>query len=651
MVRSLGAAPVTVVPKMPHDPLTYPSVPALFFRQAGLLKDRVALRRKRFGIWQEFTWGEFARFVRLTAYSLGAVGVKRGDRVAIVGENRPEWLFADLGTLACGGVSVGIYPTSSPEQVAYILGHSEAAVYVVEGEEQLDKALEVRGGLPHLQRIVVMDMKGLRGFSDPQVISFDEFLQLGRPSSETAPEWLDARIAQLGPDDLALVIYTSGTTGPPKGAMLTHRNLIWTAEALAKANPVDERDEVLSFLPLSHIAERMVSVYLAVRWGFTVNFAENTDTVLTNLREVSPTVLFAVPRIWEKIHSQVELHMREADFFKRGAYRLATRVGLAYARSRLTPHGAAGLPVSSDGRQQSDVRQAAGRGAGTHPTRRRRQAVLRLAYTAAHAAVLKPLKRRLGLDRVRLAISGAAPIAPDVLWYFHSIGVPIREVYGQTEGSGPTTIHQGDDIRLGTVGKPLPGVEVRLADDGEILVRGPNVFAGYYKDPEATAATLRDGWLCSGDIGEFDADGFLRIVDRKKDLFITAGGKNVAPQFIENKLKASPYIHDAVVIGDGRRYLVALIVIDEENVTRFARDSRIPFTTYGDLAARPEIHRLIDQEVQKVNRTLSAPEQVKRFAILPKRLYHEDGEVTPTLKVKRKSIMEKYRDQVEALYR
>jgi len=611
--------------------VSFASVPALFFHQADRLGRRVALRHKRLGIWQEVSWAQYGQTVRWVAYGLGRLGVEPGDRVGIVGENRPEWLYTDLGVLACGGISVGVYPTSSAEQVGYVLGHSEARVYVVEGEEQLDKVLEVWDRLPHLQWVVVMDRKGLRRFSHPRVIFWDELLHLGQEAQRAEPAWLEARTSRIGLDDVALIIYTSGTTGPPKGAMLTHRNLLWTAEALARANPVAEADEVLSFLPLSHIAERMVSVYLAIRWGVTVHFVENTDTVLANLREVSPTILFAVPRIWEKIHSQVELHMREADPFKRLAYRLAVRVGRAHARLRLEPRRAV---HATPAWRATFARHA-----------------VRTAYAAAHALVLHPLKRRLGLDRVRLAISGAAPIAPEVLEYFHGIGVPIREVYGQTEGSGPTTIHQGDEIRLGTVGRPLPGVEVRLAEDGEILVRGPNVFVGYFKDPEATAAALRDGWLHSGDVGKFDEDGFLRVTDRKKDLFITAGGKNVAPQSIENKLKASPYIHDAVVIGDGRRYLVALIVIDEENVTRFARDQRIPFTTYSDLAARPEVHRLIQQEVDRVNRTLSTPEQVKRFAILPKRLYHEDGEVTPTLKVKRAAVMAKFRETIEALYR
>ncbi|MDR7387339.1 MAG: AMP-dependent synthetase/ligase, partial [Armatimonadota bacterium] len=420
-------------------------------------------------------------------------------------------------------------------------------------------------------------------------------------------------------DQVAILLYTSGTTGPPKGAMLTHRNLLWTAQALGEANALYPTDTALSFLPLSHIAERMLSVYLPLVWGYAVYFAESLDTLFQNLQEVRPTVLFAVPRLWEKLHSQLALHMREVDAFKRAAYEAALRVGRQYALARL-----AGEAVSP---------------------------ALRAAHALAELAVLRPLRRRLGLDRVRFAVSGAAPIAPEILEFYHALGVRIREVYGQTEGSGPTTIHQGDRIRLGTVGQPLPGVEVRIAPDGEILVRGPNVFAGYFKDPEATAQALRDGWLHSGDVGEMDEDGFLRITDRKKDLIVTAYGKNIAPAYVENLLKTSPYIQDAVVVGDRRPYLVALIVIDEDNVARWAQDRRIPFSTFADLSGNEQVRELVAQEVERVNRSLSHPEQVKRFALLPKRLYQEDGEVTPTQKVKRKAIVEKYRDLVESLYR
>ncbi len=594
------------------------SLPAAFFATAARRAGRIALRHKRFGLWQAISWTEYAAQVRLAAHALLALGVEPGERVGVVGENRPEWLLSDLGIQSTGAWTVGIYTTSSPEQVSYILGHAECRFFVVEGEEQLDKALEVRGALPGLERIIVMDPEGLRTFHDPQVMMWDEFLNLGQTHQAAHPRALEERLAGVRPNDVALLLYTSGTTGPPKGAMLTQRNLLWTAEALNAVVAYRDDDEVLSYLPLSHIAERLISVIVPARFGYTVNFIENVDTVTDNLREVAPTVMFGVPRIWEKIFSAVALHMKEVDPFKRLAYALAVSVA-----RRAAPY------------RWKDRRLPPGMGALT---------------ALADLAVLLPLRRRLGLHRVRSILSGAAPIAPDILAYFWSIGVPIQQIYGQTEGSGPTSVHRAGDIKLETVGKPLPGVEVRLAADGEILVRGGNVFAGYYKDPQATAATLRDGWLYSGDVGVFDEDGHLRLTDRKKDLFITAGGKNIAPQYIENKLKFSPYINDAVVIGDGRRYLVALVVIDEENVTKWAQDRRLPFTTYTDLSQHEEVRDLIGREVEAVNKTLSSPEQVKKFAVLPKRLYAEDGEVTPTLKVKRRAVLEKFGEVINTLY-
>ncbi|HXF81274.1 MAG TPA: AMP-binding protein [bacterium] len=599
---------------------TAETLPALFFAQAARLGRAVALRRKAFGIWRPITWAEYARQVRRVAHALLALGLRHGERVGILGENRPEWLYSDLGVQSVGGVSVGIYATSSPEQVHYILDHSEARFVVVEGEEQLDKLLEVRDALPRLERIIVMDPEGLRQFADPQVLMFEAFLQLGDAHAQAHPRAVDEALARLRPDDLALIIYTSGTTGPPKGAMLSHHNIMWEVRtACASCIPAREGDELLSYLPLAHIAERSFSITIPVFCGCTVNFAENLDTVPQNLREVRPTVIFAVPRIWEKLYSGIVLRMKDADAVKRAAFALALGVGRAYAAARLA--------------------------------RRRPALGLRLAYGLAYRAVLLPLRHRLGLDRVRIALSAAAPISPDILRFFWGLGVEIREIYGQTEGSGLTTAHPIGDVVLGTVGKPVGGIEVRLAEDGEICVRSPGVFQGYFKDPEQTAKTIVDGWLHSGDVGEFDEAGNLRITDRKKDIFINAYGKNIAPQYVENKLKFSPYINDAVVIGDRRKYLVALIVIDEDNVSKWAQERRVPFTTFTDLAQSPEVRKLIAAEVEAVNRTLSSPEQVKKFALLPKRLYQEDGEVTPTMKVKRKVIMEKFGDLIEALYR
>jgi len=595
------------------------TIPHVFFQQAARLGGRVAMRRKEFGIWRRITWTEYAAQVRAVANALLASGLEKGDRVGVIGENRPEWVISDLAIQTAAGTTSGIYATCSPEQVHYILEHSETRIVIVEGEEQLDKVLAVRARLPMLSQIIVMDPEGLRAFHDPMVMMFEDFVQLGQRYGEQHPDALDDRLASLDPDDVGLFIYTSGTTGPPKAAMLTHRNVLWALESERTLIPLTDRDEVLSFLPLAHIAERSFSVNLAVYHGYTVNFAENLESVPQNLREVRPTVFFAVPRIWEKLHSGVILTMREADWPKRLAFRLAVNIGGAYADRKLTNQS---IPLW-----------------------------LALAYSWAQLSVLRPLRYRIGLDRVRTALSAAAPISPEILRFFWSLGVTIREIYAQTEGSAVATCHPIGDVTLGTVGKPNPGVELRLAPDGEILVRGPNVFKGYFKDPVLTAQTIIDGWLHSGDVGEFDEAGNLRLTDRKKDIFINAYGKNIAPQYVENKLKFSPFVNDAVVIGDGRKYLVALIVIDEENVAKWAQDRRVPFTTFTDLSQSPQIRKLIAGEVEGVNRTLSSPEQVKKFALLGKRLYQEDGEVTPTMKVKRKAIMEKFAPVIAELYR
>ena len=594
------------------------TIPQLFQRRVDELGDRVALRQKLFGLWKDVSWREYGRHVRETACGLVELGLEPGDCVAVIGENRPEWIYADLGVMAAGGITVGIYTTNAAEEVRYILEHSQARYYIVENEEQLDKALMAREHLPDLKKIVVIDMEGLRKFKDPMVISFEELLTLGRERDRTEPDLFEKRLNASKPDGVALLIYTSGTTGPPKGAMLTHDNIIWTTGTLKAVLDVRDTDEVVSFLPLSHIAERMFSVFLPLRYRFTVNFIENTDTVTQNVVEVSPTVFFAVPRIWEKYHSAIFIRMQDATFFKRIMFGLAMKIGTKYADVKLAH---VRIPLN-----------------------------LRVGFFLAHFLVFRKLKKRLGFERVRLAVSGAAPISPDVLKFYHSIGIPLREVYGQTEGSGPTSIHRGRDIKAGTVGPPLPGVEVKIAPDGEILVKGGNVFKGYFRNPEATAETLVDGWLHSGDVGEFDENGFLLITDRKKDLIITSGGKNVAPQNIENQLKFSPYINDAVVIGDGRKYLAALIIIDEDNVVKYATDNKIQYTTYATLTQASEVTKLIQSEVDRVNKELARVEQIKKFRILPKKLLEEDGEVTPTMKVKRKYINETFSDLIESLY-
>lgn len=579
---------------------------------------KVAMRNKYLGIWRDITWAEYAETVRRLALGLYALGVRKGDRVAVIGENRPEWLYSDLAAVSIGAATVGIYTTSAANQCEYVAAHSGSKVYIAEDEEQLDKALIFRDKTPDLQKIVVIDPKGLRDFADPMVMTFDELLELGADEDRRQPQLYNELVNDVQPEDLALVIYTSGTTGPPKGAMLSHDNVVWTTWSIGEALPMYNTDEILSFLPLSHIAERMFSVFLPLRFGYTVNFTESPDTVMANFREVSPTIIFAVPRIWEKYYSGIRIGIANATWFKRIAYGIAEKIGRHYSQQRFSGNG---VPTS-----------------------------LRLLRFLADVLVFYKLRERLGFERCRLAISGAAPISPDVLKYYNGIGLPLRQIYGQTEGSGPTCVHQ-DIVEPENVGPAMPGVEVKIAEDGEILVKGGNVFMGYFRNPEATAETVQDGWLYSGDVGELDERGYLTITDRKKDLIITAGGKNIAPQNIENQLKFSPFINDAIVIGDKKKFLSALIVIDEENVVQYAQDNKIPFTTYESLTQSPEIVELIDREVQSVNATLAKVETVKKFTIVPKKLYEEDGEVTPTMKVKRKFINETYKDLISNMYK
>ena len=548
-----------------------------------------------------------------------SLGLKKGECVSIISENRPEWVYADFGIMSAGGVTAGIYTTNAPEQCGYIVQNSGSRFYFAENEEQFDKTLRFRKDNPHLEKVIVMEMEGLKRFKDPLLMSFDDLLKLGKEYDEKHPDLFEQRRSEVKPDDLAVLIYTSGTTGPPKGAMLTHSNLLYMSDAMVDVNPVKDGDETLSYLPLCHIFEQLFTVMINIRYKTICNFIESPDTVMDNMREVSPTVTCGVPRIWEKYASGIMIRMSDATWLKRMIFKACMGIGMKYAGLKLNFK-----PIPP---------------------------YLKLAYLAAYAAVFRKLKERLGFDRVRVAYSGAAPISPEVLKFFNAIGLPLVEGYGQTEGTGVTSVSKKGRLKIGKVGQPLPGCQVKIAEDGEILVKGPGIFKGYFKNPVATAETLKDGWLHYGDVGELDADGFLKITDRKKDLIITAGGKNIATQNIENQLKFSPYINDAVVIGDRKKFLVALIAIDEENVIKYAQDNKIQFGTYASLTQAPEIKQLIQKEVDRVNKMLAQVEQVKKFSIIPKKLYEEDGEVTPTMKVKRKSINEAYKDIIEKMYK
>ncbi len=594
------------------------TVPQAFKRTVQEYGDRVAMRKKELGLWHDISWNKYYRLAKHVGSALISIGLQKGDCVSIIGDNCPEWVIIDIGVQCAGGVAVGVYSTNAWQQVEYVIQNSESKFFFVENEEQLDKWLHFRDQVPFLKKVIVWDLKGLRSFKDPIVMTYDDLLEMGLGIVERDPNLFEDRMEKVTPEDLSVLIYTSGTTGPPKGAMLTHRNITWTGRAIARGNPVYDTDEVMSFLPLCHIFERLFSVFGHIIHGYTVNFTESLDTVTDNMREISPTVGYAVPRIWEKYLSAVYIKISDATWFKKLVFSTALKIGQRRATLKMNFK-----PVPF---------------------------YVEALYQLVYLAVFRKLKEKLGFDRLRIAYSGAAPISPDVLHFFQSIGVNLIEGYGQTEATGVSCVSRVGKVKIGTVGPPLTGTEVKIAEGGEILVRSPSVFKGYYKDPKATNEALRDGWLYSGDIGKLDEDGYLRITDRKKDIIVTAGGKNITPQNIENRLKFGPYINDAVVIGDKRRFITCLIMIDEENVVKYAQDNKIQFSTYKDLAQNPEIIKLIQAEVDRVNETLSSVERVKKFTILPKRLYEEDGEVTPTMKVKRRYVNKAFSDLIEAMY-
>jgi long-chain acyl-CoA synthetase len=594
------------------------TLPGLLARNKERYGDRTALREKDLGIWQEVSWNSYYDHVKRSCLGFLSLGLKRGDKVAILGDNCREWLYADLAAQTAGAVAVGVYPTNPPKQVEYVLGHSDSVLVVVKDQEQADKVLEVKPRLPKLMKIVVVDMKGLRHYDEPDLLSFADMEALGEEKEKENPGLFEELLMKTHPEDVTIMVYTSGTTGPPKGAMLTHRNLIALARSFSETTEMQADDQVVSYLPLCHIAERLISLILGLYVGYTVNFAESIDTVQESLYEIGPTVFVGVPRIWEKMHAAINIRMKDASFFKRAAYGLWIPFGLKKVDREI-------------------------RGMGDHIG-------WRLLYWLGYLCLYRAVLDKLGLLRVRVAISGSAPIAPDILKFYRSLGLKISEVYGQTEGSGVSHIHHGSDTKIGSVGKPLPGVECRLGEDGEIMTKSDMLFAGYYKDLEATRAARGDGWLHSGDVGVLDKEGYLYITDRKKAIIITSGGKNIAPSEIENRLKCSPYINEAVVVGDGRPYLVALIQIEYETVSKWAQDFNIPFTTFKSLAQNRQVYELIDREVQEANKEFARVEGVKKFLLLDKQLDHDDDELTATLKLRRKAVETKFKDLIDSMY-
>ena len=594
------------------------TLPKALINMAEKNPQRVAIRYKEFGLWKTITWSQYLENVRNVALGLHALGVEKGDKVAIIGENQPEWLYSALGAMSAGGAFVGVYTTNPAPECEYVIGHSDSVVYICEDEEQLDKALVFRESTPLLRKIIVWDMEGLRHFEDPMLMSFDELLDRGRKTDCENPDLFSQLVNAVRKEDIADIIYTSGTTGRPKGAMLSHEGYVWVGKQTSAAGNWTEKDETMSFLPLCHVYEQTFSLMVHLSAGHIINMVESTDTLVKDLRDVSPTVFHGVPRIWEKFHSSIILMMDDATWLKRIAYKLAMKAGTKYNDTALS---------------------------GKTPS-----LWLRFIYQLANFSVFWHLKRILGFDKLRLGNSAAAPISHNILKFFQSIGVPIREGFGMTESTGTTHMSDEKNFKLGTVGKALPETEVKIAEDGEILIKNKGILKGYYKDEETTKEVITDGWFHTGDVGEIDEEGYMKITDRKKDLMITAGGKNIAPQFIENLLKFSSYINDAVILADGRKYVTAIIVIDEENVVKYAQQEKVQYTTFASLTKAEEIIGLIQSEIETVNKELARVETVKKFRILDKKLYTEDGEVTPTMKVKRKFINEQYRDLIESMY-
>jgi len=595
---------------------TRDTIPHRLLAQASQRPTAIAYQHKVGGNWQPATWRDLAEAVRTAARALIALGLPRGGKVSLLGFNRPEWAIFDHAAMMAGGAPAGIYTTFSAEEVQYIIHHSESRVVLVEDAAQLAKVKQVRARLPLLQAIVLMRgavIEAPAGGADGDVLSWEAFLARGAETPEAA---LDERMAALEPGDLATLIYTSGTTGPPKGVMLSHQNLAWTSRMLVEVGDGNDGDVSLSYLPLSHIAEQMATIHIPTTTGSTVYYAESLEKIADNIKESRPTVFFGVPRIWEKFHAVLARKLDEVTGLRRKllgwARKVCTEVNVRRDRGEPLPRG------------------------------------LELQYRLADRLVLGKIKQALGFDRARSLVSGAAPIAPDVLQFFASIDLPIREIYGQSEDSGPTSYNMPGRTKVGSVGVPLPGLQVKIAEDGEILVSGPNVFLGYYKEPEATAEALADGWLCSGDLGELDRDGFLTITGRKKEIIITAGGKNIAPKNIEAAIKQLPVVGEAVVIGDRRKYLTALVTLDEIAARALAPD--LAAADGPALAAAPAVRAAIQAQIDRVNETLARVEQVKRFAVLPRPFGIDSGELTPTLKIKRKIVAEKYAAEIEAMY-
>ena len=603
-----------------NDRLIDLTIPQLLRWRVAQTPDKVALREKEFGIWNPYTWRDYYRKVAEVAAGLKRIGFQREMKLALIGDNIPELLFMAVGTMAAGGVGAGIYQTSLPGEIADILNYLDVSVVFCNDQEQVDKLVEVRDRVPGVERVIYEDPRGMRGYrADDWFMDFDDLLVLGREALESDGGHIEASIDQGRPDDVCFLCLTSGTTGLPKGAMMCHRNYINMGVQITKVDRLEETDEYLSFLPFAWIGEQMNSFGIAMATGITVNFPESVETSMEDLKEIGPHFIFGAPRIYETIRSQIWLKIDDSYWLNRACYNYFSRVGQRAAGYRMS-----GQPMPLG---------------------------LRLKAWIGDQLVFRPLINQIGFLRLRRAYTGGAALGPDLFTFYQAMGVNLKQIYGQTEITGIAYMHRDGDIRPDTVGKPLPGTECRISDTGEILSRSPSVCKGYYKLPDKTEDLLAGGWLHSGDAGFLDGDGHLVVIDRVGDVMHNRAGEMFSPMFLENKLKFSPYIKEAVVFGDQRDYVAALINIDPIIVGKWAEDRGLSFTTYMDLSLKPEVAELIRGEVEAFNRSVEKPHfRIRRFAILYKLLDTDDGELTKTGKIRRKFVREKYHLLYETLY-
>ncbi len=591
------------------------TLPRLLIENAGKYGSRTALREKEWGIWQTYSWQDYLEITSEFAAGLKKLGLGKGDVIVLIGDNRPEWLWAEIAIQSLGGMALGVYQDVQASEIEYIFELTDCRLVIAEDQEQVDKMLSLRGKVSHLEHIVYHDSKGLIKYQDEGLLHFDQVREYGRPDRNLFESWVD----QLSEDDTCLIATTSGTTGRPKLAMLSHKNLLTMAHNLGQVDPKDQADEFVSFLPLAWMGEQMMAVASSLLFGFCVNFPEEQETVQNDIRDIGPHIIFSPPRVWENLAARIRVRIMETTRLKRLIYHKCMGIGIRMAECRLS--------------------------------RKPPGTMLNTLYLLSQFFLFRSLRDRLGFSRIRSATTGGAALGPDTFKFFHAMGVNLKQIYGQTEIAGISCIHRDGHIDFDTVGEPIPETEIMISGEGEILSRSAAVFQGYYKDEKATGETLSDdGWLLSGDAGYFKDNGQLVVIDRLKDVMELADGTKFSPQFMENKLKFSPYIREAVVVGKGKKYIAAIVCIDEEIVGRWSESKQLTYTTYQDLASKKEVYNLVADEIRKINDTIPENTRIRRFALLFKELDADDGELTRTRKIRRKVVAERYAALMERLY-